>query len=127
MNTRLLISSYKLNNNKIVELPNHRIKSTDTQTSISKSHLDHDIVDQENKQQRKREFKINKDCTYAINNSSMENRIAIIQSISTLNNIDDVNKQLRIKLRSKNIELTHETYPSLSHKVDTTTLLNYFK
>ena len=111
----------------MVELPNRRIESTETRTSISKSHLDHNIVDQENKQQKKRESKINKDCTYAIDNSSMENRIAIIQSISTLNNIDDVNKQLRIKLRSKNIELTHETYPSLSHKVDTTTLLNYFK
>ena len=127
MNTRLLIPSYKLNHNKIVELPNHRIESTDTQTSISKSHLDHNIVDQENKQQRKREFKINKDCTYAINNYSMENRIVIIQSISALNNIDNVNKQLRIKVRNKNIELTHETYPSFSHKVNTTTLLNHFK
>ena len=76
----------------MVELPNRRIESTETRTSISKSHLDHNIVDQENKQQKKRESKINKDCTYAIDNSSMENRIAIIQRASTLNNVDNVNK-----------------------------------
>ena len=127
MNTRLSIPSHKLNHNNMVELPNRRIESTDTQTSNSIPHLDHNIVDQENKQQRKRDSKINKDCTYAINNYSMENKIVIIQSTSTLNNVDNVNKQLRIKLRSKSIEPTRETYPSSSHKVDTTTIINYFK
>ena len=57
----------------------------------------------------------------------MENIIAIIQSASTLNNVDNVKKQLRIKLRSKNIESTRDKYPSSSHKVDTSTIINHFK
>ena len=111
----------------MVELPNCRIESTDTRTYMSKSHLDHNIVDEENKKQRKRDSNINKDCTYAINNSSMENKIAIMQSASTLNNVCNLNKRLRIKLRSKNIEPTRETYPSSSNKVNTATIINNFK
>ena len=94
MNTKLFIPSHKLNHHKMVELPNRRIESTDTQTFSSTFHFDHTIVDQENKQQRKCESKIHKDCTYAINNSAMEHRIAIIQSASTLNNVDNVKKNL---------------------------------
>ena len=126
MNTRLSIPSHKLNHNNMVELPNRRIETTDTRTSSSTFYFDHTIMDQENKQQRKRESKIHKDCIYAIHNSTMEHRIAIIQNASTLNNVDNV-KKTRIKLRSKNIEPTRETYPSYSHKVATTTIINHFK
>ena len=109
------------------EILNRRIDSKDTKPSNSIPHLDHNIVDQENEQQRKSESNINKDCTYEINNNSMENKIVIIKSDSTLNNVDNLNKQFKIKLRRKNIESTRKTYHSSSNKVDATTLIPNFK
>ena len=72
VNTRQFISSNKLNNTKIDEILNHRIDSKITRTSISRSYLDNNIIDQENEQQSKSESKINKYCTYAVNNTSMK-------------------------------------------------------
>ena len=117
------------------EIQNHRIDSKDTRISISRSHLDNHTMDQENEQQSKSEFKINKDSTYAVNNTSMDNRIAIInrgkglqaESEPTLNHEDNVNKKLNIKLKSKNIESTRKTYHSSSNKADNNLLTHKFK
>ena len=65
----------------------------------------------------------------------MENKIAIVNSRnklqdkneSTLNNVDNVNSKLRIKLRSKNIESNRKMYHSSNNKLDNNTLKPKFK
>ena len=65
----------------------------------------------------------------------MENKIAIVNSRnklqdkneSTLNNVDNVNTKLRIKLRSKNIESNRKMYHSSNNKLDNNILKPKFK
>ena len=60
------MSSSKLNTDKILY---RRIASQDTRTSLSRFHLDNNMIEQENKQQSESESNINKDFIYEVNST----------------------------------------------------------